>query len=176
MTNIRPDGDSCMKYYMIHNVSLDMKGCIWHSVNRQMHPLISKGAIYRSSWVAYRYVSMSTFMTISVTVGIDWPLWARYCSCMMRYHTRVQCFIYDLEGAWRHRSSGAPYHARRAPRWLGWAFPTPPPQLRVQTKSVKTSPVITTIYTSRYQVLCHRCERETSVIGVFSTVKMAWLD
>ena len=48
---------------------------------------------------------------------------------------------------------------------------THPPQLRVQTKSV-----ITTMYTCRYQVLCHRCERETSVIGVFSTVTMAWVD
>ena len=90
MTNIRPDRDSCMQYYMIHNVSLDMKRCICHSVKWQMHPLISKGAIYRSSWLAYRYVSMSTFMTISVTVGIDWPLWARYYSqIMMRYHTRL---------------------------------------------------------------------------------------
>ena len=53
-------------------------------------------------------------------------------------------------------------------------LPTPRPQLRVQTESVKTPPVITTIYTSRYQVLCHRCERETSMIGVFSTVTMAW--
>ena len=51
---------------------------------------------------------------------------------------------------------------------------THPPQLRVQTESVKTWPVITTIYTSRYQVLCHRCERQTSVIRVFSTVTMAW--
>ena len=58
---------------------------------------------------------------------------------------------------------------------------THPPQLRVQTESVKyidiaSYLVITTMYTSRYQVLCHRCERETSVMGVFSTVTMAWVD
>ena len=37
------------------------------------------------------------------------------------------------------------------------------------------------LYTSRYQVLCHSCERETLMIGVFSTVTMApramaWVD
>ena len=57
-------------------------------------------------------------------------------------------------------------------------FNTHPPQLRVQTESVKYVDIASYYhyYTSRYQVLCHRCERETSVIGVFSTVTMAWVD
>ena len=36
-------------------------------------------------------------------------------------------------------------------------------------------PVIATMYTGRYQVLRHRCERSTSVTGVFSTVTMNWV-
>ena len=54
-------------------------------------------------------------------------------------------------------------------------FRTHPPQLKVQTESVKYVD-IASMYTSRYQVLCHRCERKTSVIGVFTTVTMAWVD
>ena len=56
---------------------------------------------------------------------------------------------------------------------------THPPQERVQTESGKytwTSPVITTLYTGRYQVLRYKCERKTSVIWVFSPVTMAWVD
>ena len=47
-----------------------------------------------------------------------------------------------------------------------------PPKLKVKTESVK--PVITTMYTGRYQVFCHRCECATSATGVFFTVAMAW--